>query len=145
MKYTFLSDVRACFEVTVPYVTKKREKSEKENHRCLKIMGSLWLATNIWKLPKGKFPVFIKMPMNIFYFPAYDTACKTLQPSRMPSMQIEFSIPAVGYFLLLFRVIYLLCQILFSQCFGSACSLVYYDYGFLMLEKTEMNERVKTV
>lgn len=56
---------------------------------------------------------------------------------------IEFSIPAVGYFLLLFRVIYLLCQILFSQYFGSACSLVYYDYDFLMLEKTEMNKTVK--
>lgn len=31
MKYTFHSDARACFEVTVPYVTKKKKKKERKS------------------------------------------------------------------------------------------------------------------
>lgn len=34
----------------------------------------------------------------VFYPLAYGTAYKTLQPSRMPVVQIEFYIPEVGYF-----------------------------------------------
>lgn len=96
-------------------------------------MGSWWVSTNTWKLPKGKFPAFIKMPIHIFYSLAYGTAYKTLQPSRMPVMQIEFCIPAVGYsyyYLELFMY------------FGRSCShssLVQYGHLFIITREDEVS------
>lgn len=131
MESRVCSATRAGFEVAVPYVTKKKKKKrkvkkKKEKHRCLKMIGRLWFSINTWKLPKGKFSAFIKMPKSLFYSLAYGIVCKMLQPSRIPVMEIEFCISGLGYFLLLFTIIYLLCQTLFPQ-FSSEWSVVYYD------------------
>lgn len=98
-------------------------KKKKKNHRCLKMMGSLWFSTNTWKLPKGKFPAFIKIPMSLFYSLAYGTVYKTLQPSRMPVVQ--FYIPGLGYFL--FRIIYLHCKTLLTVLFRMISCLLWLE------------------
>lgn len=84
------------------------------------------------------------MPMSVFCSLAYGAAYKTLQPSRMPVMQIEFCIPALGYFCSNVGVF-----IYFARS-SSHSSSVQYGHLFIMtreggiLEKTEVNKIVKT-
>lgn len=79
------------------------------------------------------------MPMSVFYSLAYGTAYKAIQPSRMPVMQIEFCISAVGYF----------CFYLGFARSSSLSSSVQYGHLFIMirevsiLAKKDMNKIVK--